>query len=106
MEGYLGEIRIFAGNFAPRNWAFCHGQILSIMSNPALFSLIGTNYGGDGRTSFALPDLRNKVAAGSDMSNLGATEVFSSQEGNSGSQIEGLAVNYIICINGHFPTRG
>lgn len=106
MEGYLGEIKIFAGTFAPTNWAFCHGQTITIMSNPALFSIIGAHYGGDGRSSFALPDLRKKVPVGSDMSNLGATEVFSSPEANSSNQIEGLAVNYIICINGHFPTRG
>lgn len=104
MEGYLGEIKIFAGTFAPTNWAFCHGQVLTIMSNPALFSIIGTNYGGDGRSSFALPDLRKKVPVGSDMSNLGATEALNADDGNG--QIQGLAVNYIICVNGHFPTRG
>ena len=60
-EGYIGEIRMFAGNFAPRNWALCNGQILSIASNSALFSIIGTTYGGDGRTTFALPDLRGRV---------------------------------------------
>lgn len=64
MNGYLGEIRIFAGNFAPRNWAFCNGQILPINSNQSLFSLFGTMYGGDGRTTFALPDLRSRVPVG------------------------------------------
>jgi microcystin-dependent protein len=53
---------MFAGNFAPRGWAFCEGQLLSIASNTALFSLVGTTYGGDGRTNFALPDLRGRVA--------------------------------------------
>lgn len=57
----LGEIRIFAGNFAPRGWAFCEGQLLAINSNTALFSLIGTMYGGDGRTTFGLPDLRGRA---------------------------------------------
>jgi microcystin-dependent protein len=61
MEGYIGEIRGFAGNFAPRAWAFCEGQLLSIASNTALFSILGTTYGGDGRTTFALPDLRGRV---------------------------------------------
>ena len=64
MEEYLGEIRLFAGNFAPRNWAFCQGQLLAISSNQALFSILGTQFGGDGRTSFALPDLRGRVAVG------------------------------------------
>ncbi|WP_199769356.1 phage tail protein [Flavivirga eckloniae] len=61
MEGTIGEIRMFAGNFAPRTWAFCEGQLLSINSNQALFSILGTTYGGDGRTSFGLPDLRGRV---------------------------------------------
>ena len=60
-EPILGEIRMFAGNFAPRGWAMCDGQILSISQNTALFSLLGTIYGGDGRTTFALPDLRGRA---------------------------------------------
>ncbi len=62
MEGYIGQILMFAGNFAPRGWAFCNGQLLSISSNSALFSILGTTYGGDGRTTFGLPDLRGRVA--------------------------------------------
>lgn len=61
MDGVIAEIRGFAGNFAPKGWAFCQGQLLSISQNTALFSLIGTIYGGDGRTTFALPDLRGRV---------------------------------------------
>lgn len=61
-EPILGEVRIFAGNFAPIGWAFCDGQLLAIHSNTALFSLLGTTYGGDGRTTFALPDLRGRAA--------------------------------------------
>jgi microcystin-dependent protein len=64
MEGYIAEIRLFAGNFAPRGWAFCNGQILSIAQNTALFSLLGTTFGGNGQTTFALPDLRGRVAVG------------------------------------------
>lgn len=60
-EPFLGEIRLFAGNFAPRGWAFCLGQLLPISQNTALFSLLGTFYGGDGRSTFALPDLRSRV---------------------------------------------
>lgn len=60
-EPFLGEIRIFAGNFAPRNWAFCDGQLVPVSQNAALFSLVGTAYGGDGRTTFGLPDLRGRL---------------------------------------------
>jgi microcystin-dependent protein len=60
-EPYVGEIRMFAGNFAPRGWAFCDGQLLAVAQNDALFSLLGTIYGGDGRTTFGLPDLRGRV---------------------------------------------
>ena len=60
--GYIGEIRMFAGNFAPRDWALCDGQLLPISQHSALFSILGTMYGGDGRTTFALPDLRGRVA--------------------------------------------
>lgn len=64
MEGYLAEIRWFAANFAPKYWAYCQGQIMAIASNQALFSLLGTTYGGNGTTTFALPDLRGRVAIG------------------------------------------
>jgi microcystin-dependent protein len=60
-EPFIGEIRIFAGNFAPRGWQFCQGQVLSIAQYSALFSLLGTTYGGNGQTTFALPDLRGRV---------------------------------------------
>ncbi|WP_139490610.1 phage tail protein [Brevibacillus dissolubilis] len=61
MEQYVGEIRMFAGNYAPTGWALCNGQIISIAENELLFALIGTIYGGDGQTTFALPDLRGRV---------------------------------------------
>ena len=64
MEPFIAEIRMFAGNFAPRGWAFCEGQLLSIPQHQALFSLLGTMYGGDGRTTFGLPDLRGRVPMG------------------------------------------
>jgi microcystin-dependent protein len=60
-EPFIGEIRMFGGNFPPRNWAFCDGQLLAISQNTALFSLFGTTYGGDGQTTFALPDLRGRI---------------------------------------------
>ncbi len=60
-DPFVAEIRIFAGNFAPRNWAFCNGQLLQISQNTALFALIGTTYGGDGRTTMALPNLQGRA---------------------------------------------
>ena len=60
-EPFVGEIRMFAGNFSPRGWALCDGQLLAVSQNDALFSLLGTIYGGDGRTTFGLPDLRGRV---------------------------------------------
>ena len=60
-DPFLGEIRIFAGNFAPRGWAQCNGQLLSIAQNSALFALLGITYGGDGQSTFGLPDLRGRV---------------------------------------------
>lgn len=64
MDGYIATILGWAPNFAPRAWAFCEGQLLAISSNTALFSLIGTIYGGDGRTTFQLPDLRGRTPIG------------------------------------------
>lgn len=64
MDGTIGEIRQFAANFAPRNWAFCNGQIVAIQSNTALFSILGTTYGGNGTTNFALPNLAGRVIIG------------------------------------------
>ena len=62
MDPFIGQIVMFGGNFAPRSWAFCDGQLLAISQNTALFSILGTTYGGDGRTTFALPDLRGRAA--------------------------------------------
>ena len=59
MESMTAEVKYFAGNFAPRGWAFCQGQMMSIASNQALFSILGTNFGGDGRTTFALPKIED-----------------------------------------------
>lgn len=69
-EPFLAEIRVFAGNFPPRGWALCQGQLLPINQNQGLFSLLGTTYGGDGRTNFALPDLRGRTSVhpGTDVS--------------------------------------
>lgn len=64
MDGTIAEIRMFAGNFAPRNWLFCRGQLIAISQNTALFSLVGTTYGGNGQTNFAIPDLQGRVPVG------------------------------------------
>lgn len=87
-DGYLAQVMLFAGNFAPRNWAFCDGRILQINPNTALFSLLGTMYGGDGKSSFALPDLREKDESG--------TPHLGYQIGKP---------SWIICTNGMYPTR-
>jgi microcystin-dependent protein len=82
MEPFLGEIRLVPFTFAPRGWAICAGQLLPINQNQALFSLLGTNYGGDGRTTFALPDLRGRVPLGAGQSPTGS----SYELGSSGGQ--------------------
>src|SRR5581483_11990107 len=64
MDGYIGEIRLFAPNFAPQNWLFCQGQLLAISQNQALFSILGTYYGGNGTSNFALPNLAGRAAVG------------------------------------------
>lgn len=64
MDGFIGQIILVGFNFAPRGWAICAGQLLAIASNTALFSILGTTYGGDGRTTFGLPDLRGRVPVG------------------------------------------
>ena len=69
MEGTIGEIRMFAGNFAPRSWVFCDGRLISISSNTALFSILGTTYGGNGQTTYAVPDFRGRVAVGTGTGN-------------------------------------
>lgn len=63
-DAYIGEIRIFAGNFAPKGWALCNGQLMAISQNTALFSILGVQYGGDGKTTFALPNLMGRTAIG------------------------------------------
>jgi microcystin-dependent protein len=132
MEPFLGEISMFAGVFAPIGWAFCDGRLLSISENAALFSILGTTYGGDGRTTFALPDLRGRVAihpgqgpglSDYDLGQAGGTETVeyqrmikvapagSSQKstavgvgGNSNIQPY-VTVNYIIALQGIYPSR-
>lgn len=92
MEGFIGEIRLFAGNFAPKNWAFCQGQLLPISQNTALFAILGTTYGGNGQTTFALPDARGRAFIGTGqgpgLSNIDLGEV-------SGEPIHTLTINEV-----------
>lgn len=81
MEGTIGEIRLFGGNFAPKGWHMCDGTRIDVKQNMALFSVIGTNFGGDGRTYFLLPKIE-AIRTGT-----------------------GGRMNYIICIDGPFPQR-
>jgi microcystin-dependent protein len=82
-EPYLATIAMFAGNFAPRGWAFCSGQLLSIAQNTALFSLLGTTFGGNGQTTFGLPDLRSRgpvgTGQGPGLSNIALGEAAGSE---------------------------
>lgn len=82
-EGTIGEIRLFAGNYAPQYWAFCNGQTLPINQNAALFSILGTQYGGDGRTNFQLPNLAPL------------------KESDGGQ----TPIQYVICLMGMYPSR-
>lgn len=93
-EPFLGEIRMFAGNFAPRGWALCDGQLLPISQYSSLFSILGTTYGGDGRTTFALPDLRGRVPVhAGDSTGPGLTRRYWGNKG--GTETETLTVNQI-----------
>jgi len=80
-QPYVGEIRMFAGNFAPAGWAFCDGSLQAIDENQTLFSLIGTTYGGDGQATFALPDLRGRVPLNNGTGTSGTTYVIGSTGG-------------------------
>jgi microcystin-dependent protein len=81
-DPFIGEIRIFGGNFPPMGWALCQGQLLSIAQNTALFAILGTQYGGDGKTTFALPDLRGRVPI-SQGAGTGLTPRSMGEEGGS-----------------------
>ncbi len=90
-EPFLAEVRIVGFNFAPRGWAFCDGQILPINQNQSLYSLLGTTYGGDGRTSFGLPDLRGRVPI--HVGSSGDGSFYHSLGKKSGEETHTLAAN-------------
>lgn len=130
-EPFLAEIRIIGFNFAPRGWALCDGQILPINQNMALYSLLGTIYGGDGRTSFALPDLRGRTPMHPETGNINegskggtlnnnengesldsltldrnlGSSLNSSQVATNGAQMHSIALHFAIAQQGLFPSR-
>ena len=81
MDTFIGQIIMFAGNFAPRDWAFCDGQLLQISENQSLYSILGTTYGGDGRTTFGLPDFRGRVPIGQGQGNGLTSRIMGEQIG-------------------------
>ena len=91
-QPYVGEIRVFGGNFAPNGWAFCEGQLLPISENETLFVLIGTTYGGDGQSTFGVPDLRGRVPVHMGSSPSGGTYQLGEM---SGQETRTLTVNTI-----------
>ena len=91
-EPLIGQIIVFAGNFAPSGWAMCNGQLLSISQNTALFSVLGTTYGGDGQTTFALPDFRGRVSVGAGQ---GAGLSFYAQGEVGGTESIGLVASQV-----------
>lgn len=100
MDGFLAQILLFAGDFAPRGWAVCRGQLLPIGQHETLFAVIGTRYGGDGVTTFALPDLRGRVPVGSTTARLGDLLLRRRRPAPAT-----LTVEFVICIEGSFPQR-
>jgi microcystin-dependent protein len=124
MDPLLGEIRLFAASFAPRGFLPCDGRTLPISEHTALFSVLGTRFGGDGATTFALPDLRGRVALGADertpayaLGTAGGsadltvpvaagTGAFAADGGDSGENLQPyLAVVYMIAVEGVYPSR-
>jgi len=102
-DAYLSEIKIISWNFAPRGWAFCNGQLLPINQNQALFSLLGTTYGGNGQTTFALPDLRGRVPI-----HMGNTHTLGEAAGQTAHTLtlsEMPAHNHFVSANGTGPNK-
>lgn len=109
MEGTIGEIRLFAGNFSPKTWTYCSGQLLNISSNTALYAIVGTFYGGNGSSTFGIPDLRGRVAIGAG-NGPGLTQRTLGQSGGSNSitlSVNQLAThNHQISNGGAIPLSG
>jgi microcystin-dependent protein len=111
MEAFIGQIILFAGGYSLRGWIPCEGQLLPPQQNAALFAVIGTTYGGDGRTTFALPDLRSAApigvgkAPGLDPTKLGEKGRFQQTTEEGAGQKGTLGLTYLICVEGMFPPR-
>ena len=112
MEPFLGEIMSFAGTVAPAGWTQCHGQVMRISENTALFTILGTMYGGDGRETFALPDLRGRVPIGAGeypgAANIELGQTVGSPAVQAGSPIYGppvVGLNWCIAVRGNYPSR-
>ena len=106
-EGFMSEIRLYPFDAIPEGWMPCNGQVLKITDNPALFALLGTTYGGDGSSTFALPDLRARIPIheGEDR-RVGARVRPVSASGNQPTEQQGfLALNFCICAQGNWPSR-
>ncbi len=106
----LGEVTLFAGSYAPSGWMLAQGQLLSIGDNMALYSLLGNTYGGDGRSNFALPDLRGRAPIGAGQSTtLGNVPLgqqgMPTKGGDQASLPSYLALNFVICVSGNYPVR-
>jgi microcystin-dependent protein len=120
MEEYIGVIKMFAGDYAPRDYMLCQGQVLPISQYMALFSVIGVTYGGDGHTNFQLPNLCGRTVKGAGRNTNGTQTVMFGESGGSESIVplstnnvppvtqvdtQFLGLNYIICVNGMYPSR-
>ena len=114
-DPFVAEIRIFPFNFAPRGWAFCDGQILPLSQNTALFSLLGTTYGGNGQTNFGLPDLRGRApisfGQGAGLANFDQGQVVNLPPCSAGQASQDdsnpgyLTLNWCIAFEGIYPSR-
>lgn len=106
MEGFLGEIRIIAADAIPDNWLPCDGRIINIRDNTALFSLLGTMYGGDGTNTFALPDLRARLPIGVSHEREQGSRAAAAPASGATADQQFLALNFCICIvYAWFPPR-
>jgi microcystin-dependent protein len=108
MDPILGEIRVFAFGWTPQGWLPCNGELLSVAEFTALYSLLGTLYGGDGETTFAVPDFRGRAPAhqnppGISMGQMSGGEA--AQAGSSFPTTATLTANFCICVQGMFPQR-
>jgi microcystin-dependent protein len=104
-EGFLGEIRMFTTDSVPEGWLPCDGRTVEIRDNPALYSLYGTYYGGNGQTTFALPDLRARVPIHVSEDHQVGDRVAATTEGGRAEEQAFLALNFCICAAGVFPHR-